>query len=148
MGHRDYSMHIGCFFLNIVIMCWAVLIHSHAAHSTRWCPSVIFCFQANHAATTPTGAIAAAAAATALPSPPGQRRSAEISNSSNIGDDSYRGPVKDPHVASAWDFSFMANRLAMEGSAHGNPHAARYGAGVWSRVWPRGWPRVWPRGMA
>lgn len=37
----------------------------------------------------------------------------------------YRGPVKDPGVASAWDFSFMANRLALEGSAHGNPHAAR-----------------------
>lgn len=44
----------------------------------------------------------------------------------SAGSDSYKGPIKDPSAASAWDFKWLANRLALEGSAHGNPHAARY----------------------
>lgn len=36
--------------------------------------------------------------------------------------ESYHGPVRDAAAASLWDLQFMANRLAMEGSAHGNAY--------------------------
>lgn len=38
---------------------------------------------------------------------------------------SYRGPVRDVRTASMWDLQFMASRLAMEGSAHGNSYTQR-----------------------
>jgi hypothetical protein len=41
------------------------------------------------------------------------------------GVSSYKGPVKDCDTASLWDMQFMANRLAMEGSAHGNAYTQR-----------------------
>jgi hypothetical protein len=41
------------------------------------------------------------------------------------GEQSYRGPVKDASTASLWDLQYMANRLAMEGSAHGNAYTQR-----------------------
>ncbi|KAG2495634.1 hypothetical protein HYH03_006234 [Edaphochlamys debaryana] len=37
---------------------------------------------------------------------------------------SYKGPVKDMAAATAWDMSFMANRLAAEGSGHALQHYA------------------------
>ncbi|GIL95565.1 hypothetical protein Vretimale_1571, partial [Volvox reticuliferus] len=36
----------------------------------------------------------------------------------------YKGPVKDLAAATAWDMSFMKNRLAMEGSGHALQHYA------------------------
>jgi hypothetical protein len=40
-------------------------------------------------------------------------------------DNSYKGPVRDVGTASLWDLQFMANRLAVEGSAHGNAYMQR-----------------------
>jgi len=72
------------------------------------------------AADTPGGSLAAAVAAAG--------GAAAASGGVGVDDDpsrSYRGPVRDPGSASLWDLQFMANRLAMEGSAHGNTYTQR-----------------------
>jgi hypothetical protein len=51
-----------------------------------------------------------------------QQRRASV-DAAAAAEGSYRGPIKDPSSASLWDLQFMANRMAMEGSAHGNAYA-------------------------
>jgi hypothetical protein len=77
------------------------------------------------------GRVAAAAAAAGggvavLPAPP-EEDGAATGAAGEGGDGSvrYKGPVKDPGTASLWDLQFMAGRLAMEGSAHGNAYTQR-----------------------
>lgn len=59
----------------------------------------------------------------ALGSTPGRALSAGLEDLQP--DNSYKGPVRDASTASLWDLQFMANRLAMEGSAHGNAYMQR-----------------------
>jgi hypothetical protein len=50
------------------------------------------------------------------------------------GGSTYKGPVKDSDTASLWDMQFMANRLAMEGSAHGNAYTQRCATWDWQHL--------------
>jgi hypothetical protein len=52
-----------------------------------------------------------------------QQQQQQRRSSVDAAEGSYRGPIKDPSSASLWDLQFMANRMAMEGSAHGNAYA-------------------------
>lgn len=47
---------------------------------------------------------------------------ADVSGGDVAGAGSYHGPIRDLPSASLWDLQFMANRLAMEGSGHGNAY--------------------------
>jgi hypothetical protein len=78
----------------------------------------------------------AAAAAGAAPLPPAGRRSFSepALESPSAGGGSLRGGAfggaagaREPGLA--WDLHFMARRMAMEGSAHGNQQAARWAEG-------------------